>query len=132
MQLLLERTEIHEAGKLADFGAALTTADAQALQGVLATLNVTERIEKTLLLLKKELELSKLQTEISKQVEDKMSTNQRRYMPRGPNPRTHGMARFPVPTQPRRALVSEVPCAGGPPGFQTADPEDVSQLLPCM
>jgi ATP-dependent Lon protease len=47
---------------------------------VLSTLNVTERIEKTLLLLKKELELSKLQSEISKQVEDKMSANQRRYM----------------------------------------------------
>ena len=35
---------------------------------VLSTLNVTERIEKTLLLLKKELELSKLQSEISRQV----------------------------------------------------------------
>ena len=32
------------------------------------------------MLLKKELELSKLQNEISKQVEDKMSSNQRRYM----------------------------------------------------
>ena len=80
MQMILERTEIHESGKLADFGAALTTADAQALQSVLSTLNVTERIEKTLMLLKKELELSKLQNEISKQVEDKMSSNQRRYM----------------------------------------------------
>ena len=48
--MILERTEIHESGKLADFGAALTTADAQSLQEVLATLNVTERIEKTLLL----------------------------------------------------------------------------------
>ena len=34
MQMILERTEIHESGKLADFGAALTTADAQALQEV--------------------------------------------------------------------------------------------------
>ena len=80
MQMILERTEVHEAGKLADFGAALTTADAPALQEVLGTLNVVERIEKTLLLLKKELELSKLQTEISKTVEEKMSANQRRYM----------------------------------------------------
>jgi len=80
MQMILERSEIHEAGKLADFGAALTTADAPSLQDVLGTLNVTARIEKTLLLLKKELELSKLQSEISKQVEDKISANQRRYM----------------------------------------------------
>jgi len=83
MQMILERTEIHESGKLADFGAALTTADAQSLQDVLSTLQVTERIEKTLLLLKKELELSKLQTEISKQVEDKMSANQRRWTWKG-------------------------------------------------
>ena len=45
-----------------------------------STLSVTERIVKTLMLLKRELELSKLQSEISKQVEDKMSANQRRYM----------------------------------------------------
>ena len=77
--MILERTEIHESGKLADFGAALTTADAQALQEVLSTLNVTARIEKSLLLLRKELDLAKLQSEISKQVEDKMSANQRRY-----------------------------------------------------
>jgi len=38
MQMILERTEIHESGKLEDFGAALTTADAQALQEVLSTL----------------------------------------------------------------------------------------------
>lgn len=68
MQLILERTEIHEAGKLADFGAALSTAEAEELQTVLGTLDVTKRIEKTLLLLKKELELSKLQAEISRQV----------------------------------------------------------------
>ena len=80
MQMILERTEIHESGKLADFGAALTTADAHSLQTVLGTLNVTERIEQTLILLKKELELSRLQSEISRQVEDKMSANQRRYM----------------------------------------------------
>jgi len=80
MQMILERSEIHEAGKLADFGAALTTAEAEELQEVLATLSVPERIEKTLLLLKKELELSKLQSQISKQVEDKISANQRRYM----------------------------------------------------
>jgi Lon protease-like protein len=34
MQMILERTEMHESGKLADFGAALTTADAQDLQQV--------------------------------------------------------------------------------------------------
>ena len=45
----------------------LTLCSVRVLQ-VLATLSVPERIEKTLLLLKKELELSKLQSQISKQV----------------------------------------------------------------
>jgi len=40
-----------------------------------------QRIEKTLLLLKKELELSKLQSQISRQVDEKISANQRRCVP---------------------------------------------------
>ena len=72
---------MNDPAKLADFGAALTTSNAAELQEVLGTLDIVSRIEKTLLLLKKELELSKLQAEISKNVEDKMSANQRRYVP---------------------------------------------------
>ena len=81
---------------------------------MLGTLNVTERIEKTLLLLKKELELSKLQSEISREVEGKISENQRRLTrPRAPasaRPRTwraaaHALSR-PLTTG-RRYMLTE-------------------------
>ena len=58
---------------------------------VLGTLNVTERIEKTLLLLKKELELSKLQNEISKQVEDKISACVSRSRPQELTPQSRAV-----------------------------------------
>jgi ATP-dependent Lon protease len=46
---------------LADFAASQTSADADKLQAVLERLEVPERLNMVLLLLKKELELSKLQ-----------------------------------------------------------------------
>jgi Lon-like ATP-dependent protease len=46
---------------------------------VLEETSVPERLNRTLLLLKKEVEMSKLQADISKRVEEKISDNQRRY-----------------------------------------------------
>lgn len=51
-----------------------------AAQGILEQLDVPERVSATLLLLKKELELVKLQSDISRQVEGKISADHRRYM----------------------------------------------------
>ena len=69
----------HDASKLADLGAALTSAKDTELQEVLEQMDVPERLNRTLLLLKKELELSKLQIDIGKKVEEKISGDQRRY-----------------------------------------------------
>lgn len=69
----------HDASKLADLGAALTSAKDTELQEVLELLCVPERLNRTLLMLKKELELSKLQIDIGKKVEEKISGDQRRY-----------------------------------------------------
>eukprot|EP00191_Tetraselmis_sp_GSL018_P003625 CAMPEP_0177620688 /NCGR_PEP_ID=MMETSP0419_2-20121207/27087_1 /TAXON_ID=582737 /ORGANISM="Tetraselmis sp., Strain GSL018" /LENGTH=860 /DNA_ID=CAMNT_0019120359 /DNA_START=394 /DNA_END=2976 /DNA_ORIENTATION=+ len=71
---------LHEPGPLADIGAFLTSAEAEALQGVLEELDVPKRLDATLLLLKKELELVRLQSVISKQVEEKIQKDHRRYM----------------------------------------------------
>lgn len=71
---------LHDPSPLADIGAFLTSADAEALQGILEQLDVPERVAAALLLLKKELELVKLQSDISKQVEEKISADHRRYM----------------------------------------------------
>ena len=71
--------DFHDAARLADLAASLCSADDGALQGVLQTLNVPERLEKALVLLKREMELSRLQADIGKKVEEKISADQRRY-----------------------------------------------------
>ncbi|EFJ35404.1 hypothetical protein SELMODRAFT_30423, partial [Selaginella moellendorffii] len=67
------------AARLADFGSALTTADEPLLQEVLEQLDVEKRLNLALVLLKKELELAKLQATIAKNVEEKISGDQRRF-----------------------------------------------------
>ncbi len=66
-----------EPSRLADFGASLTTAAAEELQDVLETLNLQQRLKKTLVLLQKELEIAKAQTEIRAHVEGEMNKRQR-------------------------------------------------------
>ena len=66
-----------EPSRLADFGASLTTAAPDELQDVLETLDLQPRLEKTLVLLQKELEIAKAQTEIRAHVESEMTRYQR-------------------------------------------------------
>ncbi|GJP30857.1 hypothetical protein CLOM_g7186 [Closterium sp. NIES-68] len=68
------------ASRMADFGAALTTADEPTLQAVLEELDVGKRLTLALMLLKKELELAKLQANIAKGVEEKIAGENRKYM----------------------------------------------------
>jgi ATP-dependent Lon protease len=75
IKLFLNRSSMDDPGRLADFAANLTSADGQELQEILATIDVRKRIDKVLVLLKKELEVSRLQTKISKQIEDKVSAH---------------------------------------------------------
>jgi Lon-like ATP-dependent protease len=79
IQMFVQHMGEFNASKLADFGAALTTADEPLLQEVLEELDVLRRLHLTLVLLKKELELSKLQQSIAKGVEEKMTGDQRKY-----------------------------------------------------
>lgn len=65
--------------KLADLGASMCSADEAALQEVVETTNVLKRLQLTLVLLKKEMELSRLQADIGKRVEEKISADQRKY-----------------------------------------------------
>lgn len=71
IKMFLGRSSMDDPGKLADFAANLTSADGQELQKVLETFDVHERIDQVLILLKKELEVSRLQSKISKQIEKK-------------------------------------------------------------
>ncbi|MEZ4599949.1 MAG: endopeptidase La [Syntrophotaleaceae bacterium] len=79
IKLFLNRQSMDDPGRLADFAANLTSSDGQELQQILETFDVRKRIDRVLVLLKKELEVSRLQTKISKQIEEKISGQQREF-----------------------------------------------------
>uniref|UniRef100_A0A5B7ADI8 Lon protease homolog, mitochondrial n=1 Tax=Davidia involucrata TaxID=16924 RepID=A0A5B7ADI8_DAVIN len=66
--------------KLADFGAAICGANKLHSQQVLEELDVHKRLKLTLELVKKEMEISKIQESIAKAIEEKISGEQRRYL----------------------------------------------------
>ncbi len=75
----LNHFNLNEPSPLADFAAAITTAPGPDLQHILSTINLQKRMERVLLLLNKELEVAKLQSEIRSEVEQKMSKHQREF-----------------------------------------------------
>jgi ATP-dependent Lon protease len=79
LQLFLGHSDFTEPGKLADFAVILTTASREELQDILSTLNVQKRLEKALLLLKKEHDLSLLQHSISQKIESNLSKTQKDF-----------------------------------------------------
>jgi ATP-dependent Lon protease len=79
LQIFLGHSDFTDPGKLADFAAALTTASREELQGVLSAYSLPGRIEKALVLLKKELDLTKLQTDITEKIDDTISKNQKDF-----------------------------------------------------
>ena len=79
IKLFLGRTSMDDPARLTDFAANLTNADGFELQDVLETFDIHRRIDKVLVLLKKELEVSRLQTKISQQIEEKISKQQREF-----------------------------------------------------
>ena len=75
----LNRFGPNEPSPLADFAATLTTAKREELQQVLETFPVVARIKKVLVLLKKELEVAKLQTRIRDRLDERMDKQQRQF-----------------------------------------------------
>ena len=68
-----------EPARLADFAAAVSAGEEDELQDILSSLNIEHRLEKSLLVLKKELMNAELQNKISKDVETKIQKRQREY-----------------------------------------------------
>ena len=79
LKFFLNRFSPNEPALLADFAASLTTAPKEKLQEVLEALNLRKRMQKVLLLIKKELEVAKLQSHIQEKVEEKMTQQQREF-----------------------------------------------------
>ncbi|KAL3843536.1 hypothetical protein ACJIZ3_000939 [Penstemon smallii] len=66
--------------RVADFGAAISGGNKLQCQQVLEELDVHKRLQLTLELVKKEMEISKIQESIAKAIEEKISGEQRRYL----------------------------------------------------
>ena len=79
LQIFLGHSDFTEPGKLADFAVALTTASREELQDVLETFDIQKRIDKALILLKKELDLSILQNNINQKIEATISKSQKDF-----------------------------------------------------
>jgi len=78
-QNLMTRSLLDDPALLADFVTNLTSASSVDKQEVLESLVIEERLKKALLLLKKELLNAKIQSDLSKDVEKKISDRQREY-----------------------------------------------------
>jgi len=79
LQIFLSHSDFTDPGRLADFAVALTTASRDELQDVLSCFDMQKRIDKALLILKKELDLSRLQSSINQRIEATISKAQREF-----------------------------------------------------
>ncbi|MBS3805417.1 MAG: endopeptidase La, partial [Oleiphilaceae bacterium] len=75
----LSRFGPEDSSPLADFGASMTSAKGRELQEVLDTVPLLRRMEKVLLLMRKEQEVARMQAEINEQVNDKVQKHQREF-----------------------------------------------------
>jgi len=79
LRVFLDRFNPDDASPLTDFAALLTSADGAQLQDILETVPLTKRMEKILLLLRKEIEYAGMQANIRQKVEAQMSENQKEF-----------------------------------------------------
>lgn len=79
LQIFLGHSDFTEPGKLADFAVALTTATREELQDVLETFDIQKRIDKALILLKKELDISTLQNNINQKIDATINKSQKDF-----------------------------------------------------
>ncbi len=79
IKAFLSRQNWDSPGRLADFAASMTSSDREELQEVLEIVNVQKRLEKVLYMLRKELDLNQLKERITKQIEEKISQQQREF-----------------------------------------------------
>ena len=79
LNLLIGKKGVEEPSVLADFSALMTTAGKNELQELLQTKSLRGRLEKALVLLKSELEVTKTTQQINKRIEDKLTGQQRDF-----------------------------------------------------
>ena len=79
LRLFASRFDVNEPNRLADFAASLTTASREDLQSILETFPIFDRLKKVLSLLNRELDVSKVQTKIRDNIDERVSEQQRKF-----------------------------------------------------
>ncbi|MDQ6982693.1 MAG: endopeptidase La [Mariprofundus sp.] len=79
LRLFASRFDVNEPNRLADFAASLTTASREDLQDILETEPIFERLKKVVSLLNRELNVSKVQTKIRENIDERVSEQQRKF-----------------------------------------------------
>jgi ATP-dependent Lon protease len=79
LKLMMTQISYENPGLLIDLAASMINADPKRLQELLSTVDIIKRCEKILILLKEEIEVSHLQADIEKQIEEKVSKQQKEY-----------------------------------------------------
>ncbi|MDQ7000271.1 MAG: endopeptidase La [Mariprofundus sp.] len=79
LRMFASRFDVNEPNRLADFAASLTTASREDLQDILETEPIFERLKKVVSLLNRELNVSKVQTKIRENIDERVSEQQRKF-----------------------------------------------------
>ncbi len=79
LKMILNQMTYDKPHMLIDSVASVLSADAEKLQDLLETFDLSKRSEKLLLLLKEEIQLTEVQEKIRKQIEEKVSKQQKEY-----------------------------------------------------
>lgn len=79
LQIFINNSEFAKPWKLCDFAVALTTASREELQEILSCFDLRKRMEKALILVRKELDIGKLQNVINQKIESTISKSQREF-----------------------------------------------------
>ncbi len=79
LKFIFSNLSLSEPDRLCDFALLISEATPKELQEIIETFNLLERLQKTLFILKKELDFIKLKEKINKQIEEKISQRQREF-----------------------------------------------------
>jgi len=79
VNMVVAQLNIEAPGRTMDVISNLLTSDGEKLQELLETLDLEERAKKLLLMIKEELEIARIQQRISKQIEEKVSKQQKEF-----------------------------------------------------
>ncbi len=79
LRLFMSRFGLDEPNHLADFAASMTTAGREELQNILETYPIFDRMKKVMSLLNRELNVSKIQSRIRSNIDERISEQQRKF-----------------------------------------------------